>query len=74
MKKQQRVYKQQGDEFEIQAGPSPSSSPEGGGNRTPELLGTLAIAASLRSRGRELSSRGGEGRGEEELKSREGPT
>ena len=31
--------------------PSPSSPPEGGGNRTPELVGTLATAASLRGGG-----------------------
>jgi hypothetical protein len=40
--------------------PSPSSSPEGGGNRTPELVGTLATAASLKFRGGGgLRSRGG---------------
>jgi hypothetical protein len=61
--------------------PSPSSSPKGGGNRTPELTGTLATAASLRSkggvgggglrsRGGALRSRGGGGG----LRSREGPT
>ena len=43
-------------------GPSHSSSPERGGNRTPELAETLATAASLRSReggGGGLRSRGG---------------
>jgi hypothetical protein len=68
------AYKQQEDGFEVQAGPSPSSLREGGGNRIPELAGTLATAASLRPRGggRGLRSRGG---GEErELRFREGPT
>jgi hypothetical protein len=54
-------------------GPSPSSSPEGVGNRTPELAGTLATAASLKSRGggEELRSKGGGGGG---LRSKEGLT
>jgi hypothetical protein len=45
--------------------PSPSSSSEGGGIRTPELAGTIATVMSLRSRGggggaRALTSSGGE--------------
>jgi hypothetical protein len=55
--------------FEVHAAPiltpSPSNLSEGGGNRTPELAGTLATAASFRSGG------GGGGRG---LRSRGGPT
>jgi hypothetical protein len=67
MEKQQKVYKQRGDVFEVHAAPiltpSPSNLSEGGGNRTPELAGTLATAASFRS--------GGGGRG---FRSRGGPT
>jgi hypothetical protein len=65
------VQNSKGDEFEVQAAsaphPSPSSLLEGGGNRTPELAGTLATATSLRSKG-------GGGGGEEGggLRSREG--
>jgi hypothetical protein len=42
--KQKKTYK-------TAPGTSPLSLPEGGGNRTPELAGTLATAASLRFRG-----------------------
>ena len=63
-------------------GPSPLSSPKRGGNRTTEVAGTIATAASLRSRGGGLRSRGGGGgairsrggRGGGGLRSREGPT
>jgi len=54
-KKHQGRTKQQGDGFYVQAapalGPSPSSSPERGGNSIPELTGTLATVVSLGSRG-----------------------
>jgi hypothetical protein len=58
MEKQQKklgVQNSKADRFETQAapapGPSPLSSLEGGGNKTLELVETLATAASLRSRG-----------------------
>jgi len=52
--------------YKTALGPSPSSSPEGGRNRTLELTGTLATAVFPRSRG------GGGGGGG--LRSREGPS